>query len=150
MKSKLTGFTKFLVVTLSTFILSACSTTQTSLNSAKPVPNQRFLSFQNKSEENQAELTVTRDQGIAASSCYYAVFIDGVLSARMDVSEQATFKLRPGKRSLKITRDPLGAGLCSLGDDSVEKEIVLESSQKSHVRLSLDLSGQPYIKNYEQ
>jgi len=143
-------FEKILSLTPIIFMLWGCSTAQTAMTSSKPTPKERLLAYQNADDKSQTELIIIRDHGIAGSACYYAFFIDNVLAARMDVAERASFYLEPGKRSLKITRDPQGKGLCGLGDDAVEKEVSFIPNEKKSFRLYVDLSGQPDIKSYEQ
>jgi hypothetical protein len=127
--------------------LTGCSTSQVTLKNSKEVPAERILAFQ-KAEPSNSEIVVIRDHGMAASGCYYGVMIDQVLAARLDVAERATFKLEPGERVLKIVRDPQGKGLCGLGDDQIEKKLKLQPWETQKFRLSLDLSGQPYINPY--
>jgi hypothetical protein len=129
--------------------LTACSTSQVALKNSKEAPAERILAFQ-KSLPSNSEIVIIRDQGMAASGCYYGVVIDQVLAARLDVSERASFNLEPGQRILKIVRDPQGKGLCGLGDDQIEKKIELRSGETQKFRLTLDLSGQPYLNPYTE
>lgn len=104
----------------------------------------RMLAFSKANAKATSELMVIRDKGIAASGCYYGVLIDDVVvAARIDASERAAFKVEPGARPLKVTRDPQGKGLCGAGSDQTEVTIQLESGEIKKYRLTLDLSGQP-------
>lgn len=113
-------------------------------------PKDRLLEFQTKTDNTSAELAIIRDQGLAASSCYYAVLIDEKLSARIDVAEKASFYLEPGKHKVKITRDLTGSGLCKDGKDQFEKEVDLTKDEVLKFRLTLELSGQPILNPYKE
>lgn len=131
-------------------LLSGCSTTQVALQKAKEAPSDRVLAFQKVNDKGTSELIVIRDTGFAGSSCYYGVMIDQILAARLDVGEKASFKVEPGERALKIIRDPKGKGLCSLGDDNVEKKMTLKEGEVRKYHLTLDLSGQPSLNPYSE
>jgi hypothetical protein len=137
----------FLVIGLF-LALTACSTTQVALLEARETPSDRVLAFQKASDTTTSELVIVRDTGLAASGCYYGVMIDQVLAARLDVAERASFKLEPGERVLKIVRDPQGRGLCSVGDDNVEKKLTILPHEVQKYRLSLDMSGQPSLNPF--
>ena len=91
---------------------------------------------------------VIRDKGWVGSGCYYGVMIDQVLSARIDVSEQASFHLEPGAYILKFVRDPQGRALCGYGNEKTEKQITLQAQETQKYRLTTDLTGIPRIKPY--
>ena len=141
---------KSLFISTLVIFLSACTTTQVSSSAAHETPPDRLLGFQKTDSPNFAEIMIIRDKGIAASSCYYGVLIDQNLAARMDVSEKASFKVLPGERIVKIIRDPQGKGLCRVGDDQVEKKLTLQAGQVQKFRLTLDLSGQPGLADYQE
>ena len=128
--------------------LTGCSTSQVALQAAKETPSDRVLAFQKASDATTSELIIVRDTGMAASGCYYGVMIDHVLAARLDVTERASFKVEPGERVLKIIRDPQGKGLCSVGDDNVEKKLTILPHEVQKYRLSLGMSGQPSLNPF--
>ena len=87
---------------------------------------------------------------MSGSSCSYAIYVDDKPAARIRVSERATFYLEPGLRKLKVTRDPQETGLCSLGDDRTETELVLSPSEKKYLRLSMNLAGSPDLQTIQE
>lgn len=127
------------------FIISGCTSVQTSLNTT-PIPSNRVFLISNKNEKDTAEITIIRDRSLAGSICYYAIFVDNVLTARIGPSEKFTANVKPGEHKLKITRDPQGDYLCSSGDDMTEKLIDVSNSEKKHFRLSTSISGWPELQ----
>jgi hypothetical protein len=129
------------------FALSVgCSTTPTPSSEAIPTPKERVLAFQDKSADKTSILVVTRDQGFVGGGCFYAVSIDSVLSARLDVSERVQFYLSSGEHLLKAGRDPQGGGLCGLGSDMwVQRETTLKAGETKYFRFSIDMNGTPDI-----
>ena len=128
------------------FIISGCTTIQTSLNTS-PIPANRIFLNSKINEKDTAEIIIIRDRSLAGSICYYAIYIDDVLSARIGSSEKFTLNVAPGQRKLKITRDPQGDYLCSSGDDMTEKMIDISNSEKKHFRLSTSISGWPELQS---
>jgi len=131
-----------------TLVISGCATAPSLLNS-KPVPEDRLLLGSKLNEKPSAEIGIFRDSSISGSACYYAVYVDEALAARIGSSERVVFKLDPGERRLKITRDPQGKGLCSSGDDMAEEKITLVASDKKYFRLSMTISGWPKLHSMQ-
>jgi hypothetical protein len=124
--------------------VAACTSLETSLKSV-PVPMNRMFGDQ-KPGADAAQLTIIRDRSIAGSICYYAILIDDKLVARIANSEKATFALEAGGHKLQITRDKLGEGLCSSGDDETTQRITLEPKEKRFYRLSQNMAGSPNLR----
>jgi len=122
--------------------INGCATTPVNLSTANKVPNERVFAFQVASNKNTAELTVIRDKGLLGSACYLSVYVNTVLSARIDVAEAVTFYLRPGEILLRAGKDPEGKGLCG-GDQGywTQREITLKAGQIKSFRLSLNQGG---------
>jgi hypothetical protein len=110
------------------------------------VPADRVLLNSQKSEKNAAEIVLVRDRSFAGGGCYYAVYVDNQLAARIGAAEKVALSIEPGERQLKITRDPQGKGLCSLGDDISEQKVALGPSDKRYFRLSTSISGWPHLE----
>lgn len=102
------------------------------LSSALKAPPDRVLALQLATGDKTATLTVVRDEGFIGSGCYYAVHIDRVLVARLDVAEFARFYVEPGEIVLRAGRDPQGVGLCGLDlDNWTQRETILNQANKS-------------------
>lgn len=139
---------KFKLFSILILILAGCTSIPTSMSS-QPITTDRLLLNSKKDAKNSAEIIVVRDRSMSGAGCYYAIFIDNKLAARIAPSEKATFNLTPGQKQLKITRDPQGQGLCSSGDDMTEEKVALNGSDKKYFRLSTTLSGWPDLQTFE-
>ena len=102
----------FLLAPLLALVVSGCATTPVPISKAKQAPADRVLAFQMTGGDKTATLTVIRDEGFIAIACYYAVHINQVLAARLDVAEFARFYVEPGEILLRAGRDPQGKGSC--------------------------------------
>lgn len=132
----------FLPALLLALLVSGCATTPVPMSAAKQVPTDRLLAFQVATDDKTAIVTVIRDEGFIGSGCYYAVHINGVIAARLDVAEHARFYLEPGEILLRAGRDPQGEGLCGLGlNDWTQRETFLKPGEQKAFRLSIDANG---------
>ncbi len=103
------GYMKKIVVAC--LLLAGC-TSQVSLDNAKPVPQDRILSFA-EYNPNYAKVEITRDSGILGSACYLTVITqDNKIIARFDTSEKATVYMPEGDWMLAVAPDPQGRGIC--------------------------------------
>ncbi len=128
---------KLLLAISLSFAVAACATTPVPLSSAKPVPDDRLLAFQ-----NSAIVTLIRDKGHVGSACYYGVYANGILAARIDVAEFVQLYLDPGEVLLRVGYDPYGKALCSFGKDMwIQRETLLKPGQKKGFRITTDASG---------
>lgn len=135
---------------VSAALLAGCATTPTPLSQAKKAPSARLLAFQEQSEAANALLVLTRDEGALGSACYYAFWINRVLAARLDVAETATFHLEPGEHLLKVSRDPMGQGLCGADADNwTQRETILKPKERKLFRLSIDEGGKLDVQRAE-
>jgi len=120
-------------------LVSGCATTPVPISEAKLVPKDRLLAFQTSSAEKTAILTVVRDEGFIGGGCYLALYINRVLSGRLDVGEFGKFYVEPGEILLRVGGDPQGTGLCGLGtDDWTQRETFLKPGEMKSFRLSID------------
>lgn len=146
----ITQHRKFLFVFLLIIILSGCATVPIPSDSAIPSPPDRILSFNEKTSTTNSTLVVTRDVGFLGSGCFYSLMINGILSARLDVGERATFYVEPGEILLRVGRDPQGKGLCAIGqDDWTQRETILRPGEIKKFRLLIDVNGKADIQRSE-
>lgn len=131
-------------------LVAGCSTTPIPASSAFPVPTERRLAFQDKTPTATATLVVTRDEGFLGSGCNLAFLIDKVLAARLAPSETANFYVDPGEHLIRVSRDPLGAGLCAIDTGAgATRETILRERETKHYRLIIDQSGTMDVQRSE-
>jgi len=131
-------------------LLGGCATTSVPSATATQAPLDRLLAFQEKTDETTATLVITRDQGFLGSAGYYSVTLNGTVAARLDAGETARFYMKPGEILLRAGRDPLGKGLCGLGQDEwTQRETVVHQGETKYFRLSIDQNGKTDIQRSE-
>jgi len=132
------------VLLLVATLFSGCATTPVRSSDAQPVPADRLLAFQEKSEKATSRIVIARDVGFTGSACYLLVRINGKDAARIDVGETATFSVEPGELLLSVVLDPLGKGLCRASLDpgrGTTREVFLKAGESKYFRLKLDQFG---------
>ena len=103
-------------------ILVGCATPPTA-DQATSTPSDRLLAHQEKVKGAESTITVLRQLGSIGPTCYFSVYIDGKLVARMDDNEVASFHVKPGPRLIGIGMDPQGAGICASGSNQPRREV---------------------------
>lgn len=93
-------------------VLSGCAAPPT-IGEAVLTPNDRLLGLQSEDHDKYGTVTVVREGAFQAAHCFFGVFVDGQLVARLDNNEKASFHVRPGRRLIGVGADPQGAGPCS-------------------------------------
>lgn len=127
--------------------LTGCATTPVPATSAKQAPAERVLAFQTKLEGPSGKLIVTRDEGFLGGGCFYALSINGIVAARLDVGETSAFFVSPGEVLLRAGRDPQGKALCALGQDEwTQRETLVRDKETKYFRLSIDMNGKTDIQ----
>ena len=123
--------------------LTGCATTPVRLENSKQAPPDRVLAFQAPATDKTGSLIVIRDEGMVASGCFFALYINSILAARLDVAESAKFTLEPGEILLKVGMDPLGKGLCGLGhkDQWIQRETFLKPGEQKAFRMQISEDG---------
>ena len=145
------GDMKVLICIVLALALAGCNTVPVSNKNATPAPVDRLLAFQTPLSEPSGTIVVTRDKGFNGSGCYYALFINGTLAARLAPSETATFYVPPGDLLLRSARDPEGRGLCNtFKSEWTERETSLRGGEKKYFRLSIDMNGKTDIQRTDQ
>jgi len=123
-------------------ILAGCATTPIPASSAKAVPAERLLSFQ-EDTKGKGTIVATIDVGHIGSGCYNGFVINSKLAARFAVGETATFNVPPGELLLRSRTDPYGRGLCGLGKDHLRIDCE-RGANHNLIRLELDKPGTLY------
>ncbi len=126
--------TLFTVTTLA--LLSGCASPPT-VGEAVPAPATRLLAYQVEDKGRDAAVTVVREGAFQAGHCYFGIYIDGKLVARLDNNEKASFYLKPGQKLIGVGSDPQGAGVCS-SNSGFRREVAtrVEAGEKQTFRIS--------------
>lgn len=123
------------LIFVTTFMVG-CSTTQTPSNELIPTPKDRVFAFQDEVKGKSGVIIFTRDKGIPASGCYYGLWIDSILSARLDIAEQAKFFIPAGEHLLKVGTDPKGRGLCGVDFSlQAQRETMIKEGETRYFRI---------------
>lgn len=133
---------RVLFAVLVSLVASGCATTPVPLSAARRAPPERVLAYQTGGGETSATLTIVRDEGYLGSGCYYAVYINRIFAARLDVAEYARFLVEPGEVLIRVGRDPQGKALCAADQDNwTQRETVLRAGEQKAFRMSIDVNG---------
>lgn len=99
------------------------------------VPDER--AYSTAMPEANARVIIVRDRSQIASWCYWGVFVEGKLAARVGNTERVDLQVRSGVLNLTAARDPMGKGLCGnmFSDLAVTKTTYLEPGATKIFRL---------------
>lgn len=123
-------------------IISGCATTPVPVSKAKPISTDRVLEFKEPSVDRSAHIIIIRDEGMIASGCYCALYVNGILAARIDPKEKVDFYVPPGEVLLKVSEDPLGKGLCGFNlDNWIQRETIIKAGETKYFRMSISSEG---------
>ncbi|AZL75780.1 3-isopropylmalate dehydratase [Pseudomonas oryziphila] len=116
--------------------LSGCAAPP-SIGEAIPAPANRLLAFQAEDQGKDGTVTVIREGAAQGGHCFFGVYIDGKLVARLDNDEKASFHVKPGRRLVGVGADPQGAGPCS-GNTQFKREVAtwLEVGESQTFRIA--------------
>jgi len=116
--------------------LNGCAAPPT-VGEALPAPSNRLLALQVEDRGQDAVVTVVRESAIQAGHCFFGIYLDGQLVARLDNNEKASFHVKPGRRLVGVGSDPQGAGNCS-GNSGFRREVAtwIEVGEKQTFRIA--------------
>lgn len=125
------------------FVIVGCSTTQTSMSDARPVPPAFVYADQNSTASGDAKLTVIRDSGYIGSGCRFGLFVDGQRVADLESKEMVTVSVKAGQRLVGAGAAKDSRGLCLLnnGGQLREREATFDPGQERYFRISLNSDG---------
>lgn len=115
-------FMRVLIFTPLICLLTGCASSP-AVDQATPTPSSRLIAYQEKGGDDDSIITVLRQLGSIGPTCYFSVYIDGKLVARMDDNEIASFHVQPGPRLIGIGMDPDGSGVCASGSNQPRREV---------------------------
>jgi len=136
------------IAMLASAAFAGCSTTPTSIAEESGLPAERRLLSEGIGD---SAIIVVRDQGFMGAGCYFALYVNGQLAARMAPREMVQFRMPAGEALLGVGRDPQGQGLCSASLDGtlVQRETMLKAGETKRFRVALNASGAPDIMRAE-
>jgi hypothetical protein len=125
-------------------LLSGCATVNSDpvpTAAAMNVPPERILAP--TAEGANAQLVFVRDISMIAANCYWGLFVDGKLAARIGNMEKVALPVKAGEFAVSTARDPQGRGLCGgvLGSQEVVRTARVEPGETRVYRLMMMASG---------
>lgn len=121
--------------------MAGCSTTQQSIADASNAPADRvpYVSPPNAN----ASIKVVRDVGFLGAGCYYALYVEGELAARLAAGEMVQLSVRAGELRMSAARDPVGRALCNsqLDPSRTTRETTLKPGESKVFRLAITEAG---------
>lgn len=134
---------KKLIIVLLAIGLVGCSTKVVPPSLAKQAPSDRVFKYQ-ESGDHKSIITVIRDSGFGGSGCFASVYIDGVMVAKLDPSEKATFYVNDGDRAVGAALE--GRGLCNINGERQERYIRIAPDEHKYLRVFISASGDMDIR----
>ncbi|WP_144958491.1 hypothetical protein [Pseudomonas oryzihabitans] len=139
---------RWILMGLGGIVLAGCASSAIPLEKATSAPPTELFAFQEKTENNRAQLTVMRDGGAIGSACDIAVFVDGIKAANLGSGEKASFWVEQGVRNVSIGWS--NVGICTSALNSL-KTLSAETHEGKPVilRASVDMQGiylNPYVQ----
>lgn len=127
-------------------LLAGCATKPVNSSEAIPVPPDRLLAFQTPIAGDAGTIITVRDAGFLGGGCHLAVYIDGVLAARIGDREQATFHVPAGEHI--VGTGPTGRGTCRIGEERLRRETraVVGAGESKKFRISINPNSGPAIE----
>ena len=130
---------KRILFTAALVALVGCATKPIAPNLAINAPSDRVLAHQAPVPGGGA-ITVVRDEGFTGHGCYFGVFVNGDLAAKLATAERVQLYL-PARRSL-LGSHAVGGGLCSTADRNERPTAVQIASGDSFTyRLAISSDG---------
>lgn len=132
-----------MILALAGAFTSGCAlqTTQLAPSSAAQLQAERLVW---KAPANaSATIRVVRDVGFSGGGCFFGLFVNKQLAARMAPGEVIDLPVVPGELVLGVGRDPQGRGLCGTFFDSdiVNRETMIASGETKHFRMVMGPQG---------
>jgi hypothetical protein len=131
--------------------LSGCArlSTPTAVSKAVPAPAERLLAFQDRKADAGA-IIVVRDEGFFGGRCFHGIWLNGVLAARLEPAEKATFYVEPGDYILTVGNVGTGSSACDAHKDRIHRETTIRTGQQKLFRALWNANDgipdiQPYI-----
>jgi len=119
-------------------VISACSTTAVTEQTAEPVPRERIYALEfvaTASSPSKARVSFFRDSGYWGIACTYDVYVNNLKSFSIRQSEFIHLLLEPGPYFFRLE----SGGLCP--NDAVSQNTVLMEGGKETYRILLPSNG---------
>lgn len=131
---------KHALVIVFTLVIAGCATQMPRYSEVLPVPYDRVYAFQNTAD-GDTTVVVTRDKGFIGSACYFGLFVDGELVAKLETGERVRMHLPHGRH--RFGTWTVGRALC--GDrpskDRSEIDVTLKPGETRFYRILVDKGG---------
>ncbi|WP_147467976.1 hypothetical protein [Pseudomonas coronafaciens] len=82
---------------------------------------------------------MVRDEGHTGSLCAIGLFVDGKLSARLETGEKVRLYVPAG--SVVLGAAYQGSGICSMGAERRERDVMVSTGQDKSYRISTGADG---------
>lgn len=124
--------------------------TPTAVSKATPAPPDRLIAFQaGGGTKDASTIVVVRDEGLFGGRCFHGIWINGVLAARLEPSEIATFYVAPGDYVLTVGNVGTGSSPCDAHKDRIHRETTVRAGQRKIFRALWSTNdGIPDIQPY--
>ncbi|MDB5984755.1 MAG: hypothetical protein JWQ69_5770 [Pseudomonas sp.] len=118
--------------------LIGCASSPVPLQQATAVPAERIMAYQ-KEANGSGALSITRDSGHTGSFCDIGLFVDGKVSALLKPGENVVIHLPAGQVIVGAAYQ--GGGICGMGAERQERDIVITSGKTKKYRISTSGDG---------
>ncbi|MDR6394656.1 hypothetical protein [Herbaspirillum seropedicae] len=120
--------------------LAGCATSPVPMTEARDVPPERVDKSLPQAASPFGTITVVRDSGFLGQGCYFGLYIDGELVARLANSERHTVTLPAGEHILGTAA--VGRVLCAREDERRETATIIKPGEHKIYRISARPSGE--------
>lgn len=131
-------FNKLLVSVGTLILVSACSTTPVTKQTAAPVPAEHVYktSYIGAASSSGATVTFLRDSGFFGSGCSHDVYVDNVKIFTIREGEKITIHVSAGQHLFRLES---GGGLCP--NISTSQETIVSDGARRTYRILLPSDG---------
>ncbi|WP_339427323.1 hypothetical protein [Pseudomonas sp. RA_105y_Pfl1_P41] len=119
-------------------LVAGCATSPVPMTNAVAVPPERVLAYQ-KDTPGKGTLSVTRDSGHTGSLCSVGLFVDGKVAALLKPGERVALHVPAG--SVVVGAAYQGSGICGMGAERQEREIMVTGGKVKSYRISTSGDG---------
>lgn len=119
-------------------LMAGCATSPVPIKNAVAVPPERVLAYQ-KDVPGTGTLSVTRDSGHTGGICSVGLFVDGKMAALLKPGERVSLHVPAG--SVVVGAAYQGSGICGMGADRQEREVIVGGEKVKNYRISTSGDG---------
>lgn len=143
-KGRQASIHSFFILILLAF--TACHSSSVPLQKATPAPSERVLAFHDPIPPPASTIQVVRDTGVGIPGCYFEIYVNQTLAARIDKGEHVTFYLSPGPLLLQVGPDLEGKVLCGYDPgNATQIKTTLRPNEEQVFRISSSAVGKIHL-----